>query len=178
MFTAKWWRASALCAQMFLLSILSILDGCSSDDQNAGPGGGQGCNSGEDCTLWSCTCNDGTTASMAACVLGQCQDGDTACGNACESRGGAQSFREKQTVKDSAECNAFCAKAASLGCRSEPRCDRLLYCDLDEDECADAKRAHLQCVVDRGQWACTASGGWMVTSGCPSARCARDAGAD
>lgn len=177
MFTTKWQRASVLCGQVLLLVAFSIIDGCSSEDQNAGATA-QPCQSSEDCPLWSCACKDGTTASMSACVAGQCYDGNTACESACRSRGGVQSFREKQTVKDSAECDAYCAKAASLGCSAEPRCDRTFYCDVDEDECAEAKRAHLQCVANEGQWACSASGGWTVTSGCPSARCERDAGGD
>jgi hypothetical protein len=81
-------RARILWGQAFLLLALSVIDGCSSDDAAAGPGGSQGCQSGEDCTLWSCTCTDGTSVSLAACVLGTCQDGANACGSACESRGG------------------------------------------------------------------------------------------
>jgi hypothetical protein len=176
MIKRRLWFAGALWATFVLA--LSVVDGCSSDDENGGGASGQLCESSEDCTLWACICNDGTNVSMSSCIVNRCQDGNEACGSACRSRGGVQSVREKPTVKDSAECDAFCDKAASLGCSAEPRCDRMFYCSLDEDECAEGKRAHLRCVADEGKWACSGSSGWTVTSSCPSARCERDAGAD
>jgi len=168
--------ASIFGAQALLLVALVAVDGCSSDAQEGTSG--SPCNSGEDCALWSCLCKNGTNLSISACALSQCEDGQTACESACSSSGGVQSFHEKATVKDSPECDAFCAKAASLGCSAEPRCDRHFYCDVDDDECPDAKRTHLRCVAEQGNWACSSTGGWTMSSGCPSARCGRDAGAD
>ena len=176
---STWSRMTRLLwAHALLFLALSASQGCSSDGENSAGSEGRQCRSGEDCPLWSCVCKDGANVSMPSCAGTHCQDGSTACGNACASRGGLESFREKPTVKDSPECKAYCAKGASLGCGAEPRCDRLFYCDVEEDECAEAKRAHLQCVVEQGIWTCSGSGGWEVTSGCPSARCAMDAGAD
>jgi len=151
---------------------VALSTACSDDEAGAGGGSvGKPCQSNEDCPLYSCTCKDGVKVSMPSCVLTKCQAGSTACEKACASRGGLQGFREQPTVKDSAECEAFCAKGDSLACGAASTCDRLFYCALDDGECADTKRAHLKCVVEQGQWACSGSGGWTVTSGCPSARC-------
>jgi hypothetical protein len=168
-----------LCSNVFLVAALSAIDGCSSDDDSSSGGGvGQTCETSQDCPLWACTCNDGTSVSIASCGNNRCRDGQAACGSMCDSNGGVSSVREKPTVKDSAECAAFCAKAASLGCSDEPRCDRHFYCDIDEDECAEGKRAYLRCAVETGEWACSGSTGWTLTSSCPLARCETDAGAD
>ena len=169
---------SVCCAAALVLVALSTSVGCSDDERKTGGGSeGKACQSQEDCPLFSCTCRDGVKVSMPSCALTRCEAGSTACDKACSTRGGLESFREQPTVKDSAECEAFCAKGASLACGAASNCDRLFYCALDDGECADAKRAHLKCVAEQGQWACSGSGGWTVTSGCPSARCAADAGA-
>jgi|SoiMethySBSTD1v2_1073268.scaffolds.fasta_scaffold28916_3 hypothetical protein len=175
MFTTEPRRAGLLLSSALLVVALASIDGCSSDDPSGD--GRQSCQSSDDCPLWACTCRDGTSVSIAGCVFDHCQGAD-ACDSACSSSGGVQTVREQPTVKDSPECLAYCAKGASLNCGAEPRCDRSFYCSVDDDECAESKRAQLRCIVDTGKWGCSGSGGWTVTSSCPSPRCQTDAGSD
>jgi len=123
-------------------------------------------------------CGDGTTPSAGGCIFNRCAEASELCGGMCEKSGGLVGTHEKPSVKDAPECDAFCAKIASLGCRDEPRCDRYFWCGLDSDECADKKRAYLKCEVETGDWQCTETGGWSMSSSCPSATCASDAGSD
>ena len=82
----------------------------------------------------------------------------------CEDRGGLASVSETPTVKDTPECDAYCAKIASLGC-DDRECNRAFWCAVDEGQCAEQKRAYLQCVVDTGTWQCTEQG-WGASSSC------------
>lgn len=147
-----------------------VAAGCSSD---SGPSGAS-CSSANDCTEWSCVCKDNTQFSTSSCVNHACAD-QSICDSGCANHGGLVSVAPKQTVKDSPECAAFCAKAESLGCGST--CNEVFFCGLDPGDCPESKRAYLQCEVDTGTWKCE-SGGWSITSSCSKQSCASDAGSD
>ncbi len=147
--------------------------GCSSGDG----GGGASCSTSGDCTEWNCTCKDGTTTSISECLSHVCAGADV-CNGMCDSHGGLASAAPLPNVSDSPECDAFCAKAQSLGCSGDPRCERSFWCGIAQGECAEQKRAYLQCEVDQGTWACLQDSGWSLSSTCPNAQCPADAGTD
>ena len=84
-------------------------------------------------------------------------------------------------VATSAECDAWCAKGAALGCGSTT-CNRFFFCGVGKRSCEAATRAALRCAVEKGTWACSKQGtSWSVSSGCGtfSELCAaNDAGTD
>jgi hypothetical protein len=69
-------------------------------------------------------------------------------------------------VEGTPECDAYCAKIASLGCGAS--CNTRNICKIDEGSCAAAARAKLDCKVKKGVWAClSTSGGYSVVYSCP-----------
>ncbi|MFO0671680.1 MAG: hypothetical protein U0235_18960 [Polyangiaceae bacterium] len=138
----------------------------------AGPDGGSStkpaetCASATDCTPSQCICNDGTGARTGTtCASGVCRAVDSMCDPLCKDHGGIARIRALPNVRESAECKAFCAKALALGC-GDAKCDDSFFCSYDLDECADSKRAYLQCQVDNATWSCSSSGkGWSATGG-------------
>lgn len=168
------WRGLAR-TLVALVAAALVWAGCS---DSGGSGGAQGCTTSGDCTKWRCACKDGSATSIAECASHTCVEGADACGNLCNGHGGLAAATPLPNVSTSPECDAFCAKAQSLGCSGDPRCDRSFWCGLASDECPEQKRAHLQCQVDEGTWKCLPGNGWSVSSSCASATCPADAGAD
>jgi hypothetical protein len=148
---------------------------CSSGDGDGG-GATQTCENGsEDCPHYDCVCANGTGITLAVCINDKCGD-QSVCDGACDSSGGLVSVKPTPTVKDTPECEAFCQKAASLGCSDDPHCDKWFYCDLDDDECPADKQAFLKCQVETGDWSCNGASGWSLSSSCPSPENCGDAG--
>lgn len=161
-----------------LLAVLSVLalgaiaiGGCSS-----GGDAGTTCLVLQDCPTWRCTCRNGQIANTGECVNNQCAPGHDLCSTVCYDRGGLKSFESVPDLTASAECTAFCDKVAALGCGGT--CDKKYWCAIGQGECADAKRAFLQCEVDSGAWQCNPGGGFTVSSSCHQAACSADAGLD
>lgn len=151
---------------------------CSSSGSAGSAGTGSGCQTTDDCIHWLCVCKDGNTGSRANCVQGTC-GGPEICDTKCTDHGGVASVSEQPTVRDSPECTAFCNKVASLNCGGTLRCDTWFWCALDANECAEQKRASLQCEVDNGTWQCIGPNGWGESApGCPTGTCPQDAGTD
>lgn len=112
---------------------------------------------------------------LGECIMNKCADSNQACGSTCDNHGGLKSATPVPTVAKSAECDAFCAKVASLHCSSTDACDRSFDCSLFQGECAAQKRAELQCEVDTGTWSCD-NGSFSVLSSCASADCPPEGG--
>ena len=129
------------------------------------------CTSATECNPEQCVCNDGdTTETASICLQGSCVQGNDAsfCATACQSHGGVKTIEAHPNVATSAECDAWCAKGAALSCGAST-CDRFFFCGVDKGSCEAAKRAALQCAVDKGKWACSMqSSSWSVTSSCPT----------
>lgn len=166
------WRR--LCSiGVFVAFVTALGAGCSGGDGATGAS----CSTSGDCTKWSCACKDGTTSSVSECVNHACA-GANVCDGMCSSNGGLASATPLPNVSASAECDAFCAKVQALGCAGDNRCERSFWCAVSPGECADQKRAYLQCEVDQGSWSCLPDSGWSVSSSCPNAQCPADAGSD
>jgi hypothetical protein len=174
-------RALRFTLKLLLLAPSYLLwSACSSGGSagSAGTAANGACQTGDDCTHWVCLCKDGSSSTRSNCLQQTC-GGQELCTGVCDSRGGLLSVTEKQTVTDSPECQAFCNKIASLNCGGTTRCNTWFWCGLDTGECAEQKRAELQCEVDTGTWACLGTSGWSESApGCPSAKCPADAGTD
>ena len=94
---------------------------------------------------------------LAACSDDASSDGDS------DDDGAA----DESSLADTPECDAWCAKIEALGC-PQGSCDRDFFCsfDAEDGECAESKRAELQCSAEQGSYMCTENG-WSG-SGCPT----------
>lgn len=96
-------------------------------------------------------------------------DYSSTCGALCSAHGGLRAMRPEPTVIGSEQCTAYLAKAKALHCGGEDP-DPYFFCAYGVDECAESKRADLQCEIDRGTWSCHDAGaalaGWSETSSC------------
>lgn len=139
--------------------------------QATDPAAPAACTSAEDCNPQECVCADGETVAMGTiCSGGACVTGssESFCASACKSNGGPSSVRPARNVAASPECDAWCEKGASLGCKSTT-CNRYFFCGVPKGSCEAAARAALKCATDRGAWACSKHGdSWTVTSSCDS----------
>jgi hypothetical protein len=146
-----------------------------------GTDAGGSCVSANECAQWQCTCTDGTVfLSPRTCAGGDCHAGDIGqCAPYCQPHGGTDNVQISPNVANSSECDAFCAKVASLGCTGNLTCDRYFYCLVTAGSCEAAARAKLKCKVDKGNWTCNQdAGGWEVDSSecSQSEECGSDSG--
>jgi len=129
------------------------------------------CTTAMECNPDQCVCNDGDTVETATvCLQGSCLQGgnDMFCASSCQAHGGVKAIEPHPNVATSAECDAWCAKGASLSCGSTT-CDRFFFCGVSKGSCEAAQRAALQCAIDKGTWACSEhSDSWSVSSSCPT----------
>lgn len=138
--------------------------------QATDPASPSACTTAEDCNPQECVCTNGETfASGTACSGGSCSTGfsETFCASACKNAGaGVRSIRPARNVATSPECDAWCSKGASLGCKSS-KCNRFFFCGVPKGSCEAATRAALKCATDEATWACSShSDSWSVTSSC------------
>ena len=137
--------------------------------QATDPASPAACTTAEDCNPDECVCTDGESfASGTVCSGGSCLGSYSAsvCASTCKSHGGVSTIRPARNVATSPECDAWCNKAASLGCGST-KCKRFFFCGVSKGSCEAATRAALKCATDEGTWACGAQpDSWSVTSSC------------
>ena len=154
-----------------MLAACGTSDGTVVAATGASPTSPVACTTAMECNPDQCVCNDGdTTETASVCFQGSCMQGndDSFCATACQSHGGVKTIEAHPNVATSAECDAWCAKGASLACGSTT-CDRFFFCGVNKGSCEAATRAALQCAVDKGQWACSQhSDSWSVGSSCPT----------
>lgn len=139
----------------------------------------QSCQSSDECTEWQCVCGDGFQLGLSECMAGECATADQACGGVCSQHGGVTSAVPTPSVASSPECDAFCAKVESLGCKSS-FCDRHAFCRVELGSCEAAARAKLACQVEKGAWQCGDGTGWSESDSCTldPLLCSLDGGSD
>jgi hypothetical protein len=162
---------TSLTAIAFSLAACGTSDGIGGPTTVAASTSPAACTGAMECNPDQCVCNDGDTAETPTiCLEGSCGQGsnDSFCASVCQSHGGVKTIEPHPNVATSAECDAWCAKGASLACGSTT-CDRFFFCGVDKGSCEAAKRAALQCEVDKGTWACSEHGNsWSVGAPCPT----------
>ena len=158
-------------ASFCLLALLAI-PACTSSNSGAdGQDGGAGasCTGAQECNPDRCTCTDGEAFDTATiCAGDRCSVGqsDSYCASVCTAHGGVTAVGPAPNVAASAECDAWCAKGAALGCGAA-KCDRFFFCGVGKRSCEAAARAALACAVEKGTWACSKqSDAWSVSSSC------------
>lgn len=176
----------------FLFASVFALAACSSSSSGNGASqdGGSStsssptsCTGADECNPDQCTCNDGQAfASATICANHTCSTAsDTLCPTLCQGHGGLKSIAPAPNVASSPECDAYCAKGASLQCGGASKCNRFFFCGIGKGDCEASARAALDCAVKQGDWACNSNKGWGVSSSCGTFRnlCgASDAGSD
>ena len=145
------------------LAPVSAAAACSSNGQDTNGAGGastsaSGAGGGGGSSLaWWCLCDDGSAATVHTSPETTCA---TACGDA-----GVASYVQQDAVAGTPECDAYCAKIASLNCPGAT-CDPQKACLIGAFSCPAATQAILACVVQSGSFECMPGGGVTTTSHC------------
>ena len=162
---------TSLSALGFGLAACGTSDGTVVTTTGASPTSPVACTTAMECNPDQCVCNDGETVETgSACLQGSCMQGgnEMFCASSCQTHGGVKTIEAHPNVATSAECDAWCAKGASLSCGATT-CDRFFFCGVSKGSCEAAQRAFLQCEVDKGMWACSEhSNSWSVGAACPT----------
>lgn len=131
-------------------------------DAAGGAGGRAGSAGNQD--GWWCTCGN---ASFGLPASYSSQEAENACVQACPGDGGIGSITPKLTIRDSAECKAFCAKADAAGCPGDTCAAKTdFWCQVAVKSCPAAARAQLDCQTQNGAFMCDANSWTVTASGC------------